>query len=74
MGNVFAGMKGLNWRFFCERSLFFEEVQVFYLSPNEVSLFYLVGEGVPGSSGDESSDHAGIVTFSDEYFETMFVL
>jgi hypothetical protein len=37
--------------------LFFEEGQLFKLRPNEIGLLYLVCEGKPWSSGNETTDH-----------------
>jgi hypothetical protein len=54
--------------------LFFEEGQLFKLRPNEIGLLYLVCEGKPWSSGNETTDHTWVIPLAHEDLEPVLIL
>jgi hypothetical protein len=57
-----------------ERFLPFKEGELLQLRPHKVGLLYFVSECEPGPSGDESTDHAGVVALPHEHFKPVLIL
>ena len=60
--------------FFFERLLPFEKVQVFYLSPNEVSILHFISKGTPRPSWKKPTYHTRIVPLSNINSKPMVIL